>query len=108
MKILHVSCSPRGHASESHRLARKIVGYLLEGDPNAEVMDRVVAGGGIPPVDEDYAISQQAVEDVELPAERACGAVHCPRLCRDPPCLDAEEFGCAHGPNRAPGAWTGS
>ena len=64
MKILHVSCSPRGHASESYRLARKIVGYLLEGDPNAEVVDRVVAGGGVPPVDEDYAISQQAAEDV--------------------------------------------
>jgi FMN-dependent NADH-azoreductase len=64
MKILHVSCSPRGHASESYRLSSKIVGFLLRGNPAALVIDRVIGDGAMPPVDEDYAISQQASADV--------------------------------------------
>lgn len=64
MKILHVSCSPRGQASESYRLSRKIVGFLLKSEPTALLINRVVGSGGIPPVDEDYAVSQQSSEDV--------------------------------------------
>lgn len=64
MKILHVSCSPRGQASESYRLSRKIVGFLLKSEPTALLINRVVGSGGIPPVDEGYAVSQQSSEDV--------------------------------------------
>lgn len=62
--ILHVSCSPRGQNSESYRLAEKIIGFLLEREPTAVVIERNIGDGAVPPVDEDYAISQQSVEDV--------------------------------------------
>lgn len=62
--ILHVSCSPRGQNSESHRLAEKIIGFLLEREPTAVVIERNIGDGAVPPVDEDYAISQQSAEDV--------------------------------------------
>jgi len=64
MKILHISCSPRGQASESHRLSHKIVGFLLKKDPHAIVINRVVGGGALSPIDENYAMSQQSSEDV--------------------------------------------
>jgi FMN-dependent NADH-azoreductase len=53
MKILHVSCSPRGQASESYRLSTKIIGYLLRSEPKAMLINRVV--GTISHVDENYA-----------------------------------------------------
>jgi FMN-dependent NADH-azoreductase len=64
MKILHVSCSPRGQASESHRLSQKIMGCLLKSEPAATVINRVVGDGAIPHVDENYALSQQSSADV--------------------------------------------
>jgi FMN-dependent NADH-azoreductase len=62
--ILHVSCSPRGLNSESHRLSEEIIAFLLKRDPEAIVIDRAIGGGAVPPVDEDYAMSQQSAEDV--------------------------------------------
>jgi FMN-dependent NADH-azoreductase len=64
MKVLHVTCSPRGQASESYRLAQNIIGYLLDSTPTATVINRVVAGDAISQVDEDYATSQQSSADV--------------------------------------------
>ena len=63
-KILHVSCSPRGQAAESHRLAQKIIGFLLQKEPMAVLVNRVIGGGAISHVDENYAISQQSSEDI--------------------------------------------
>ena len=63
-KILHVSCSPRGQAAESHRLSQKIIGYLLQKEPTAVLVNRVIGGGAISHVDENYAISQQSSADV--------------------------------------------
>lgn len=62
--ILHVSCSPRGEASESRRLARNILGFLLQAHPEATVVERVIGGVEIPPIDADYATSQQSSADV--------------------------------------------
>ena len=62
--ILHVSCSPRGLNSESHRLSEEIIAFLLKRDPEAIVIDRAIGGGAVPPVDDDYAMSQQSAEDV--------------------------------------------
>jgi FMN-dependent NADH-azoreductase len=62
--ILHVSCSPRGLNSESHRLSEKILSLLLKRDPAATVINRAIGDGAVSPVDEDYAISQQSAEDV--------------------------------------------
>lgn len=64
MKILHVSCSPRGKTAESYRLSQKIVGLLLEKEPAAVVVNRVIGDGAIAHVDENYAISQGALADV--------------------------------------------
>jgi len=64
MKILHVSCSPRGQASESYRLSQNIIGRLLKSNPTATLINRVVGDGSIPPIDTDYAVSQQASADI--------------------------------------------
>lgn len=64
MNILHVSCSPRGQASESYRLSQTVIGHLLKNNPTAELINRVVGSGGIAHVDENYAISQQSLEDI--------------------------------------------
>jgi FMN-dependent NADH-azoreductase len=64
MKILHVSCSPRGQAAESYRLSQKIVSSLLRKEPKAIVVNRVIGGGSISHVDENYAISQGSSADV--------------------------------------------
>ena len=63
-KILHVSCSPRGPAAESYRLSQKIIGFLLQKEPTAVLVDRVISGSGISHVDENYAISQQSSADI--------------------------------------------
>ncbi|MFI5445354.1 FMN-dependent NADH-azoreductase [Polaromonas sp. UC242_47] len=70
MKILHVSCSPRGQASESHRLARKIIELLQRGEPAAVLVNRVVGGGSLPHVDENYATALGAAR--ASPAETTC------------------------------------
>jgi FMN-dependent NADH-azoreductase len=44
MKILHLNCSPRGQTSESYRLSRKIVGYLLDSEPTATVIIPPIGG----------------------------------------------------------------
>ena len=64
MKILHVSCSPRGLAAESYRLSQKIIAQLLLKAPRATIANRVLGLGGIPPIDENYAISQGSSADV--------------------------------------------
>lgn len=63
-KILHISCSPRGQAAESHRLSQAIIAHLLRHERDAVVIDRVISGHAIGPVDEDYALSQQSTADV--------------------------------------------
>jgi FMN-dependent NADH-azoreductase len=63
MKILYVSCSPRGQAAESHQLAQKIIGFLQKSAPTAVVTNRVVGGGAIASIDGDYAISQHSSAD---------------------------------------------
>lgn len=64
MKILHVTCSPRGETSESYRLSKNIIGFLLKAHPAATVINRVVGGDALSAIDEPYAISQQASADV--------------------------------------------
>ncbi|MGF6233498.1 FMN-dependent NADH-azoreductase [Inquilinus ginsengisoli] len=62
-RILFVSCSPRGRAAESHRLAQRIIGHLLEMQPDAIVMERMIGWGTIDHVDENYAIAQASSSD---------------------------------------------
>ena len=64
MKILHVSCSPRGQASESYRLSQKIIGFLLESEPTAMVVNRAIGGGAISHIDESYATALGATRTI--------------------------------------------
>ena len=55
MKILHVSCSPRGQFSESYRISRKIIEFLRVKEPSAMLTNRVIGGGAIAHIDASYA-----------------------------------------------------
>jgi FMN-dependent NADH-azoreductase len=55
MKILHVSCSPRGQASESYRISQKLISLLLKSEPTALVVERMIGGGALPHIDDNYA-----------------------------------------------------
>ena len=48
MKILHVSCSPRGQAAESYRLSQRIIGFLLQGEPTANIDENYATALGGP------------------------------------------------------------
>lgn len=64
MNILHVNCSPRGRASESHRLSQEIIDHLLKSAPAATVVERLLGEDALQRIDEDYALSQQSAADV--------------------------------------------
>ncbi len=55
MIILHLSCSPRGVSAESNTLAQSIIRSLLEKDPGATVVTRILGDGAIPHIDGPYA-----------------------------------------------------
>ena len=61
-KILQVICSPRGQASESYRLSRTIIGFLLERQPSAILVERMISTR-MPHIDENYALAQQSAAD---------------------------------------------
>lgn len=61
-KILHVTSSLRGHASESYRVSQKIVGFLLKSEPTAIVVNREIGGGAIAHIDESYATALGAAQ----------------------------------------------
>jgi FMN-dependent NADH-azoreductase len=63
MNILHVSCSPRGEASESHRLSQKIIASLRQRAPDAVLRTRVLGAGLIAHVDSGYADAMAAAEE---------------------------------------------
>ncbi|KRB97710.1 NAD(P)H dehydrogenase [Hydrogenophaga sp. Root209] len=65
MKILHVSCSPRGPSAESDRLSRRIIAFLQRGAPDAVVVERFVGGGALPHVDDRYATALGATHATE-------------------------------------------
>jgi FMN-dependent NADH-azoreductase len=61
-KILHVDCSPRGQASESYKISQKIIGFLLEREPTAILVNRLIGGGAIPHIDASYATALGATQ----------------------------------------------
>lgn len=60
MKILHVSCSARGEASESTRLAQSIIGHLAHGSAASTVVTRNLGTGTLAHVDANYAPAQHS------------------------------------------------
>jgi FMN-dependent NADH-azoreductase len=71
MNILHVTCSPRGKASESYRISRRIIDFLQASEPKATVINRMLGGACMPPLDEQYATALGAAKSssVELFAD---------------------------------------
>lgn len=65
-KILHVSCSPRGQAAESDRLAQKIIGFLLRSAPSAIVISRVIGGGALSHIDAEHATALGGVGEAPV------------------------------------------
>ena len=55
MKILHITCSPRGAASISYQLSQKIVQRLRQRDPQAQLMARDLWADQLPHPDDEYA-----------------------------------------------------
>jgi FMN-dependent NADH-azoreductase len=60
--ILHVSCSPVGQNSESYRLSQKIIGFLLRREPTAILINRVIGGGALAHIDQNYAAALGATK----------------------------------------------
>lgn len=60
MNILHISASPRGQLAESYKLSQKVVGFLLEREPTATVVHRVIGRGTLPHIDANYALTQHS------------------------------------------------
>lgn len=54
-QILHISCSPRGEAAESHKLSRQIVETLKRHKPAATLVERALGTRGLPHIDAAYA-----------------------------------------------------
>jgi FMN-dependent NADH-azoreductase len=67
IKILHVTCSPRGQASESYKISQKIIGFLRKSEPTAILVHRAIVGGAISHIDESYATALGATQ--QSPAE---------------------------------------
>jgi FMN-dependent NADH-azoreductase len=55
MKILHVICSPRGHASVSYKLSQRIIDFLSKRDRSVMVVNRDIGDGALPHIDGGYA-----------------------------------------------------
>lgn len=70
-KILHVSASPRGKAAESYRLSQRLIAELRQRNPPVELVERPVGTGGLPHIDEDYAVSQASSGDVSATGSMA-------------------------------------
>jgi FMN-dependent NADH-azoreductase len=60
VKILHLSFSPRGPASESRALARKMLSHLFARYPNATLIERMLGEDPLPHIDADYALAQHS------------------------------------------------
>jgi FMN-dependent NADH-azoreductase len=75
MKILHVSCSPRGQTSESYRISQKIIEFLIKREPTAKRANRVIGDGAISHIDESYAT---ALGLHDSPSQKYFRRVPCP------------------------------
>jgi FMN-dependent NADH-azoreductase len=89
MKILHISCSPRGQASESYRLSQKIIGFLLESNPAAILINRAIGGGCISHIDENYAQALGATQDPAAAISQEGSFLHSEELIQE---LESSDF----------------
>jgi FMN-dependent NADH-azoreductase len=62
MKILHLTCSTRGQASESYRLSQKIIECLFKDSPTATLVNRHLGDGALSHIDQNYAMALGAAQ----------------------------------------------
>lgn len=55
MKILHITCSPRGPQSVSYRLSQRVMDHLLSRHPAAQIVTRDLGAEPLPHIDGEYA-----------------------------------------------------
>lgn len=63
MNILHLTCSPRGRASESRRLSQRIIQGLVDAADGATPAIVEIDATCLPPVDHEYALALSAPAD---------------------------------------------
>lgn len=63
MKILHITCSPRGQQSVSYRLSQRVMDRLLARHPAAQIVTRDLWAEPLPHVDGDYAAALGGARD---------------------------------------------
>jgi FMN-dependent NADH-azoreductase len=89
MQILHVICTPRGQASESYRISKKIVGFLLDSEPAAILVDRVIGNGSITHTDRDYATTLGSTQQPPMVTAQAGSFAQSEDLIRE---LESSDF----------------
>ncbi|MBB3659435.1 FMN-dependent NADH-azoreductase [Rhizobium sp. BK650] len=67
MKILHLICSPRGHASASAGLSRQMIDRLVASASEIEVIVRCLNDSNIPHIDREFSISSRTHSRIEEP-----------------------------------------
>lgn len=55
MKILHITCSPRGEQSVSYLLSQRVMDRLLTQHPAAQIVTRDLCAEPLPHIDSEYA-----------------------------------------------------
>jgi FMN-dependent NADH-azoreductase len=60
MRILHLICSPRGHASASARRSHQMIEELLGSNNDVEVTVRCLSGSNMPHIDREFSMSSRA------------------------------------------------
>ncbi|GJJ05013.1 FMN-dependent NADH-azoreductase [Duganella rhizosphaerae] len=68
MKILHITCSPRGQQSVSYRLSQRVMDRLLSQHPAAQIVTRDLWAEPLPHVDGEYAGALGSTRDGAKPA----------------------------------------
>jgi FMN-dependent NADH-azoreductase len=63
MKILHLTCSPRGQRSASYRLSQRVMERLLAQHPAAQIVARDLWAEALPHVDAEYAAALGGTRD---------------------------------------------
>jgi FMN-dependent NADH-azoreductase len=89
MQILHISCSPRGQASESYRLSRRIVAFLLVSEPTAKIVNRAIGDGGMSHIDGDYAAALSTTREPSATVSQTASFSDSEELIRE---LESSDF----------------
>ncbi|NEI08638.1 FMN-dependent NADH-azoreductase [Rhizobium ruizarguesonis] len=67
MRILHLICSPRGHASASASHSRQVIEKLIALDRQIEVTVRCLNDSNMPHIDREFSMSSRMHSHIEEP-----------------------------------------